>query len=446
MKKIVVINSPLFKEKITNNSEDYLPPIGLGLIYSNIEKSYDVHFVDTLTGNKDLNDIINFLKTLKPHFICTNIFTTNYLLVKNIVENINIDTHWIIGGISTKSLYSEIFKWNTNNLIDIVYGDGEIVVKDIIDSIIQETPNDRTENCRYYVISPNSKYYVSNISNEFLNRSIFTEPVINHFGELEISIYTSRGCPHNCAYCVAANSRNKELGGVRRKSKEHIIEELRGIEEAHTNVCAIRILDDLFLANKNYFQDAIDIFSAFKFFWRAMCHIQSINNVEDDLLYGITQSGCKELFIGIESGSPRILNKIHKTDDISLIRKSIERVLCAGINVKGYFICGFPNETEDDLQKTIDLAATLTEYNKKYSSKFRNSTFQFRPYYGTELHDEIISNLGIPRDTILNEIKISEELNKISGYKPFNFDSGNYSNVPDDVLTQYINKMNKLNE
>jgi radical SAM superfamily enzyme YgiQ (UPF0313 family) len=446
MKKVIVLNSPLPDKQTEPNQDDYLPPLGLGLIFSAIEKKHNVSFIDALEENLSVYDINKLLHSIKPDFICINIFTTNYLLVKKMVEILNIRTHWIIGGISTKSLYSKIFTWNTNNIIDIVYGDGELIIEDIIENKVQEQSYAKTFNRQFYLIGTKSKYYVSDISNKILNRKIFKEPKTNYFNELEICIYASRGCSYNCSYCVAAHSRNKELGQIRRKGKNAIVNELKEIIDLYTNVTSIRILDDLFLSRKEDFIAASDIFSQFEFSWQAMCHIKSIANTTDNLLKQIYQSGCKELFVGIESGSPNILKKIHKTDDLLLIKESITRVIETGINVKGYFICGFPNETEDDLQQTLDLATALTENNKFHNAKFRNSTFQFRPYYGTELCDEITSLYGIPKDNILNNIAISKVLNETVRNKSFNYDSGNYSSVSDEILVEYINKMNKLNE
>jgi radical SAM superfamily enzyme YgiQ (UPF0313 family) len=447
MKKVAVVNSPLPDKQTESNQDDYLPPLGLGLIFSSIEQKYDTKFIDALAENLTIHDVNSLLCSIKPDFICINIFTTNYILVKEIVETLSGRVHWIIGGISTKSLYSEIFKWKTDNLIDIVYGDGERIVNDIIEYKVQEQPHIKTQNCQFYVVDIKSKYYVSDISNEILNRKIFSEPQTNYYNELEICIYVSRGCPYNCAFCVAAHSRNTELGGkIRRKNKNAIVNELNNITSLYPNVSSIRILDDLFLSKKEDFIDAAEIFNKFEFSWQAMCHIKSIANTTDESLIKIHQSGCKEIFVGVESGSPNILKRIHKTDNLSLIKESIKRVIKIGINVKGYFICGFPNETKDDLQKTLDLATALTEYNKFNNAKFRNSTFQFRPYYGTEFCDEITSQYKIPKENILNNIKISSVLNETVRNNSFNYDSGNYSSVSDDILIEYINKMNKLNE
>lgn len=445
--KIVIINSPVFESGTSDNTEDYLPPLGLGIIASAIKNRDDVTFIDALTDNYGVENIIEAIADIKPNYIGINIFTTNYRLIKQIVEKTMIEVHWIIGGISTKSLYKEIFTWQTENPIDIVYGDGEYIMTNIINSTISQNPNDSKGNRRFYIIPPDSKYYSKDISGELLDRSLFkNEPQINFYGEKEVCIYTSRGCPYDCTNCAAAWSRNRELGGIRRKTPQSIISELEKIETMYHDVVTIRVLDDLFLSRKQNFVDAISIFNNFKFRWRAMCHIKSITNVDDVILSNIAKSGCKELFVGIESGSPPILKKIHKTDDIDLIIKSINRILNSGINVKGYFICGFPNEKIEDLEKTLELATALKNLSIGKNVKFRNSTFQYRPYYGTELYDEIVKDNCFPYGYILNSTKPSDILNKEVRNKSYNFDSGNYSAASDDALREYIKKINDLNE
>ena len=64
---------------------------------------------------------------------------------------------------------------------------------------------------------------------------------------------------------------------------------------------------------------------------------------------------------------------------------------------------------------------------------FRTSVFQFRPYHGTELYNEIMKN-----DGIIHGCEESKELNIIKGRKQFNFNFGNYSNTSDEILEKYI--------
>ena len=172
-----------------------------------------------------------------------------------------------------------------------------------------------------------------------------------------------------------------------------------------------------------------------------MAHVLSFYKLSDVQLLELRRLGCTEVFIGIESGSPRILKIIHKTSNVDLIRKTIERLFHSGINVKGYFIFGFETETIDDMQMSYDLAAWLKESSVKDGVNFRTSVFQFRPYHGTELYHDMIL-----KGKIIDEVVYSEDLSTSIGRKQFNFTSGNFSEVSDEILRKFITKTNGINQ
>lgn len=445
--EILVINSPIFEDKNDSNKEDYLPPLGLGIITTNLKSNgFEVKFIDSIAENRSIKDILNTINDSKPSSIAINVFSTNYKNVKKIVESVKIKTKFIIGGISTRTLYEEIFKWETENKINIVYGDGEIIISQIINNNTIEQPSAEKDTKRFFIVSKNSKYYVKDISNDKLDRKLFiNEPHTNIDGLEETCIYTSRGCTYNCAYCSAACTLNKEIG-VRNKTKSSIISELREIRNDFPNVQVIRILDDLFLQRKSDFQQAKEIFDQFSFSWRAMCHINSLYVVDKDILEGLKSSGCSELFVGIESGSNRILRKIHKHFDRTRVIEAISKALNSGIKIKGYFILGIPTEDQNDMDQTYDLANSITILSKNLKTNFRNSTFRFKPYHGTELYNEIIKDRKIESEKILSSFKQSKLLDDEIDRKSFSFYSGNYSRVSEDILESYLHKMNELNK
>jgi len=441
MKTVLFLNSPLFIDQTNNSNEDYLPPLGLGIVASAISHKHRVEFLDPIAENFSLAMILEEISCIDPDVICTNIFTTNYSLVKRIVESDSSKHHWIIGGLSTKALVDDIFSWNTFNHIDIVCGDGERIVSDLVDNNVLVHPSKQTSNRKYYLVDRDSPYYVPNLDEEVLDRTIFkSEPYYNVFKELEVSIYASRGCPHNCAFCGAAISQNARFG-VRRKSVSKVISELIQINQLNRNVTCIRVLDDLFLADPKSMLDAAAIFDKFQYTWRSMCHIKSLVMAKKDVLVALKNSGCKELFIGIESGSERILKKLHKTDNKEIIMEALHCLFEVGINVKGYFVCGIPTEVEEDLALTLEFAKSIKNYAKEYETEFRVTCFKFRPYCGTELCDEIINSGKATKQAILTgTIESKEETLK----KLFSFDSGNYADVTDDVLSEYIKRINNL--
>ena len=163
-----------------------------------------------------------------------------------------------------------------------------------------------------------------------------------------------------------------------------------------------------------------------------MVHALSLVNSLDKISK-LRDCNCRELFMGIESGSNKIREKINKLGTIDEILTVATEILRNGIDLKGYFIYGFPQETEDDYKRTFNLAQKLKEIADMSEGNFRTSVFQFRPYQGTKLYSEIIESTGI-----IHECKVNQEISRFEGRTQFNFDFGNYSLTSDKVLNEYI--------
>lgn len=442
--KVIIINSPLFREKNYLYDEDSLPPIGLGHIATVLfNHGIDVKLIDAVHQRIPLKDLIATLNVFKPDFVASNIFTTNYELVKDLLEGINFRTHIIIGGLSTKQLYKDILNWTTNNDIDVVTGDGELITLDIVKNQLKEPAFHTEGNRRVFLVDGKSKYEVKDISNVPLDRSFFlNEPVQHPLGFIEANIVTSRGCIYNCTFCAAARSLNKDYS-IREKSESSIVEELNDIIAAYPAVNSIRVLDDLFLKTNNTVQKAINVFSNFSFAWRSMAHVMTFNNVDDTIMNDLKASGCYELFIGIESGSPKILGEINKTKNVETIIANLTKVLKAGINMKGYFIYGFPDETKEDMEMTFQLAEKLKEISMSYGTNFRTSVFQYRPYHGTQIYHDLEAKGNNLR---VQQILPNQGLSDLVGRMQFNFHNGNYSKVDNDTLHHYIYRTINLND
>ncbi len=442
--KVSIINSPLFRHTNKLYDEDSLPPIGLGYIATILQQNnIDVNLIDAVANKIPLNELIENINTEKPDFIASNIFTTNYDLVKDLIESINYKAHIIIGGLSTKELYKKIIDWKTKNKIDIVTGDGEFITLAIVTDRLKDDPVIKVTNRRVFQVNSNSKYIVNDISNVPLNREFFVnEPVRHPLGFLEANIVASRGCIYNCTFCAAARSLNADYP-VRERSEISIIKELTDIKEKYPLVNSIRVLDDLFLKTKNSIQKAINVFSHFDYSWRSMAHVMTFNAADDILMASLKQSGCFELFIGIESGSPKILSQIKKTKNLDTIINNISKAFKAGINIKGYFIYGFPDETIEDMEMTYILAKTLKNIALENNVNFRTSVFQYRPYHATQIYHELESagtNLSV------RQIEPNKDLSALVGRLQFNFHSGNYSNVEDSIVRDYIYRTINLND
>lgn len=439
MKKFILFNSPIFWDSATEQ-EQYLPPLGLGYIATFLEKEgIDVEVIDCVKERKSVTDILDYINIESPDYIGINIFTQNYEIVKHIIENIKVKCDCFIGGQAVKSIYKEILKWDVINKMNIIIGEGEYIVPTLVLGTCSQKPEVYNNQKLVYRVNGNSEYFPKDISNIFLNRKYLKdEIIINHYGEKEIAIVTSRGCAFDCAFCGGARSLNQDIP-IRIRAEESVIKEIEEVLSLYSDIQSVRILDDLFLKNRKSIEIANNIFSKFpQLSWRGMVHVLSLaGNL--DKIKDLHEGRCKELFIGIESGSERVrkrINKLGRPEDIIKISKEI---LQNGIDLKGYFIYGFPEETEDDFQETYKLASTIKRISLTTPGSFRTSVFQFRPYHGTQLYNEIINKNGI-----IHGCEFNETISQFEGRSQFNFDFGNYSAESDKLLNEYIIKTQRI--
>jgi anaerobic magnesium-protoporphyrin IX monomethyl ester cyclase len=442
MNDVLIINSPIFRYKLETYDEDSLPPIGLGYIATSLQNSgIKVELLDAFANNTSILEILETIENNQPEFVAINIFSTNYDIVKEIIEECDFSTNFIIGGLVTKHIYDNIINWVTPNNIDIVIGDGDYIVKDIVKNELKEEPVEVYHHRRVFRVDHNSIYFPHEISNIPLDRSFFkNEPIIHPRGFIEATLVTSRGCIYNCAFCGAARSINRYLP-VRERTIESIKDEIYYLISLYPNINSIRILDDLFLKNLDNINKAINLFNDCKINWRSMAHIKTFTDVSLEKIEELKKSGCNELFIGLESGSEAILKIINKNPNVNLTKETVLKLFSIGINIKGYFILGFPNETEEDMRLTYNFAKELKEQSIIKGVIFRISVFQFRPYHGTLLYFKILETGGS-----IEPISMNQELSSYIGRKQFNFTSGNYSQCSDEVLLKHIKMINDLNK
>lgn len=440
MKKFVLINSPLFWER-TNEEEEYLSPLGLGYIATYLKKvGLEVLLLDSVKERLGVEDILKQVSEIKPEFVGINVFTQNYELVQYIIEKMSIKCECFVGGQVVKSIYETILDWKTSNKVNIIIGEGELIIPAIVLENCKEKPIEHLDNKFVYKVDSNSQYFPEDISKIYLDRSFLKNEIINnHYGEKEAAIITSRGCAYDCAFCGGARGLNKDIS-IRMKDVESVKHEIAEICDLYPDLKSIRILDDLFLRNETSISQAADIFQEFsQLHWRGMVHVLSLIKCLDKIQL-LKNCNCKELFVGIESGSNTIRKRINKLGDISSVISVIRELLIHGIDVKGYFMYGFPDETQEDMEETYKLACELRNISEKCEGTFRPSVFQFRPYHGTRLYNEILEKgIDIPNCHYNSSYTLK-------GRSQFNFCSGNYSRVPDEILEEYIVKTQKIME
>lgn len=170
------------------------------------------------------------------------------------------------------------------------------------------------------------------------------------------SMILTRGCPHRCTFCGAATVNGRRL---RMRSADNIIDELRLLISRY-GVREIQFYDSNCADRRGPLREVLRriIAEGINITWCAPNGIR-LDAVDEELVRLMAGSGCFQVNVGIESGSPRILKQIRKNLSLDMVRRSVALLRRGGIEVVGFFMFGFPGETREDIRQTLDLAMGL---------------------------------------------------------------------------------------
>ncbi|MCX5848783.1 MAG: radical SAM protein [Deltaproteobacteria bacterium] len=191
-------------------------------------------------------------------------------------------------------------------------------------------------------------------------------------------ILSARGCPFQCKFCV------RILGyKFRTRSAENVLAEIDWLVKTY-NVRELHIEDDAFNTNmkraKNIMQGIID-----RDYHLSIILSTGIRGdlVDQELIDVFKKAGVFRIGYGVETTHPRIQNMIKKELDFDKLEKSILMANRAGISTNGFFIIGFPTETEQEMMATINYAL---------KSKLATAVFSILKLFpGTALAEEYLT-------------------------------------------------------
>jgi len=209
------------------------------------------------------------------------------------------------------------------------------------------------------------------------------EPTRSIGGERTIMIETSRGCPFRCRFCNSSVLSRK----LRFKPIEMLREELEWLKGMGYG--AVKVTDDNFNVNKQRAFEVCDLFAEMGFKYRVFCHVRGL---DDEIAKHMKETGCVGIAIGVESCDDEMLRRMNKPQRYEDIVRGLEAAHRAGLKTRIYILVGFPGETEESVQTTIERLRRLP-----FDSML---VFACIPFPGTDLyaHPERYGITWISRD------------------------------------------------
>jgi radical SAM superfamily enzyme YgiQ (UPF0313 family) len=171
--------------------------------------------------------------------------------------------------------------------------------------------------------------------------------------EIWIPFQSRRGCPMDCSYCSTATIEGRI---IRKHDPKKVVEAITKYVEVGLD--HFFFVDNTFNLPSAYANTLCEqlISSKLKITWRCILYPWK---VDDELVEKMAKAGCREVSIGFESGSEKILAKMNKKYLPADVRQISDRLKKFGISRMGFLLFGGPGETKETANESLEFADSL---------------------------------------------------------------------------------------
>ncbi|MFE4634827.1 B12-binding domain-containing radical SAM protein [Streptomyces sp. NPDC056773] len=418
------VNAPLRDYGLRPRTNDYtLPVLGMAYIatYAQQVGGFNVGVLDAEAHGLGIAETARLINRVRPRWVGMNLLAPTYEMSARIAAALDPGIALMVGGHHARAMPARVLDDpRMRNLRALVIGEGETRVAALLSDERRraELPGvmwrDRLLGTHGTGIAHAGPTPASTAAHwlgpdidalPLVDRTFLPQdPYLAEDGRTEANIVGSRGCPYDCGFCGAAVSANPDVK-IRARSPEGIVAELDHLHAAH-GTTAYRFVDDLFLGAKRVIVPQMEAFTRHgigdRYVWDATGRINVFSRLDDAMYATLRANGLREVALGIESGSDRVLAGMDKRITAAMTEEVTGRLLAHGINVKGYFILGYPGETQEDLDATVQHIRNLWALadRRPGNGTFRASVFEFRPYPGTPVWNTLLKAGHRPDDLL----------------------------------------------
>lgn len=175
---------------------------------------------------------------------------------------------------------------------------------------------------------------------------------LNHESYIRFYIYTSRGCVFNCNYCVD-NPHSKKF---RSRKAELVYQDMLSVYET-TGQKHFYFTDSLINGNPKQFRKLCHFLKHKGMTWRGYFACHRAYKKED--YKNAFSGGLREIDVGVESGSEKVRNDMGKNVSDELLYNTFKYASDSGIVPIPLLMVGYPTETEEDFQMTLDFLTKI---------------------------------------------------------------------------------------
>lgn len=382
-------------------------PVGLGYIASSIyRKGYDLEILDIDTYRYSDEELEAILKEKDFDVVGFGCIVTGYKIVKDLcdkIRSINKNAIIIVGN-SVATSIPQILLTKTNADIAVM-GEGDITIVEILECLNNGGPLESVDGICFKkngnVIANKPRKPIEDLDTiPFPEWDLFEMELYLQGSKIWIAepypmpkeeirsfpVNTARGCIFKCTFCYHVFRDNK----YRFRSPANILKEIMALKMRY-KINYVNLWDELSFFSKKQAEALIDemIKEDLGIFWTATCRSDLFKNEEDiSLAKRFKKAGCVGLGYSLESANASILksmNKLLKMEDFLTQKRILDK---AGIITWTSLVLGYPEETEDTINETMEFC---------YKNDIYPSAGFLLPQPGTPMYKHILDR-GIVKD------------------------------------------------
>lgn len=376
------------------------------------QEGFNVRIVDFDGIPITYENVSKKFKNKTPDIIGITAYTTPLLeraaIVTEYVRKLFPESFILWGGVHATIFPREILQELPVDAV--VVGEGELTLLELAKSIQQDRDLSKVRGIYYKKDDEILKTPERELI-KYLNKLPMPSwYLINYFQHNYIYLIESRGCPYRCSFCYKHMWKK-----YRSKSVDKIIEEIKYLQTLF-NLRIFKFWDDLpFGGNVTKMIDFCETVQQEELDIKWTCFIRP-EMIKEELLEAFEKAGCFRVAMGVESGSPKMLDLLNKQTTPEEYRKSFKLLSKYPILSVASFMLGLPGEEMGDLKLTLELAKEIkaTEYYAQ----------NYKPYPNTELYEAALKQ----------GFKEPRSIYEWAHYSNFDEYNVNTSNIPLDVL------------
>lgn len=368
-----------------HRQDSVYPPVGLAYLAAMLkQRGIAVSIIDAKSQMLSHEEVINMLSTEEPEVVGITVFTTQLRSALNLsrrIKELLPYTMVVVGGPHIHFEHESIMQ---KPFIDFcIRGEGEYALAELIEALGNGSSLKKIKGLSFRangnIVTNPDRLPISNLDSlpfparELLPGNIYKAIIGNGEKKRFAVVTATRGCPFRCRFCSVPHLWPTQ----RRRSVENVLDELEQICNMN-KITNIRFTDENLTLNKRWLtglcQGMVDRGLSDKMAWSCDSRVDTIN---EDIIIKMREANCRVIFYGIEFGDQSILDFSGKGTTLGQIHRAIEMTRKADIFPHGNFMIGYPTETQETIDRTIELARILDLEQASFSI--------VTPFPGTDL-------------------------------------------------------------